>query len=107
MPVLYPYQPVPGSGVTVGPNAGAASISLNAQSRQYCVTNLLTTVLYARVSKAPITPGTPAVGNVATVADQAILGNTQVILTKQEGDDTLSLFCAGAGSGHATSGLGS
>lgn len=97
--IVYPYQPARGSGAVYAPNAGAVAVVLKKDCRQYCVTNLAATVVHVRVNPGA---GTDA----ATVADQAVQsGGTRVF--SKDGDDVAgSVFCAGVGSVHISSGNG-
>lgn len=94
--VLYPYQPDPGSGVVSAPNAAAVDVAVKKGCRQVCITNLAATVLYVRIAGA---------GD-SSAAEQAILGSTHRIFSKDSDLERISLFCAGVGSANVTSGNG-
>lgn len=95
--IEYPYQPAPGSGQTLAPNAGVAVVALQKGVRQYCVENLAATLVYVRAAMD---------GSAATAADQVVPANSRRVFTK-DGDCTVgSVFCAGLGSVHITSGSG-
>lgn len=101
---VYPYQPARGAGAIYAPNAGAVVIALQKGCRQYCVTNLLNTVVHVRVNPGQGSAAEQAV--VATVADQAVAANASRVFTKDGDDVAGSVFCAGVGSVHISSGNG-
>lgn len=99
MGIYYPFQPVPGSGVLAAPNAGAVAAAVKPGCRNYCVTNRAATICYVRELAGDDTTA-------ASVTDQAILGNTQIVLSKAIDTVALSTYCAGVGDLQITSGNG-
>lgn len=97
MTILAPFNPSYTQGQIVTPAAGAASVTINAQSKQVCLTNLGSNICYVRV-------GTGAFS--ATTADYPIAPLMQQVVTKADGDDKVSYISAGGTTLHIMPGGG-
>lgn len=103
MSILAPFQPKPdGSGpITSG---ASQDIPINGPSKQICITNVGTAVVFVRLKFA-------ADSTAATNTDQAVLPNSACILSKAAGGGTtghtlLAMFGAGGSTVYVQSGEG-
>lgn len=94
---IAPFNPAYTSGQVVTPAAGAASINVNAVSKQVCLTNLGANVCYVRCSDVAIS---------ATTADYPVPPGMQVLITKQDGHNILSHISAAGTTLHVMTGEG-
>lgn len=94
---IAPFNPAYTSGQVVTPAAAAASISVNAVSKQVCLTNLGAAVCYVRLSDVAIS---------ATTADYPVPPGIQVVITKQDGHSILSHLSAAGTTLHVMTGEG-
>lgn len=89
MAALQPFSPHYSSGqIVTASSAGAASVTINANSINVMVTNTGSQVAYVKVGTTSAT---------ATAADFPILAGSQVVLTKGVGQDKLSYLGVAAG----------
>lgn len=94
---IAPFNPAYTSGQTVTPAAAAASINVNAVSKNVCLTNLGTNVCYVRLSDVAIS---------ATIADYPIPAGAQMVVTKQDGHFILSHISPSGTTLHVMTGEG-
>jgi hypothetical protein len=97
MSALQPFNPAYTSGQSVAPAAAAASININAVSKQVCLTNTGANICYVRCSDVAIS---------ATAADFPVLPNSQAIITKADGHSILSYISAAGTTLHVITGEG-
>jgi hypothetical protein len=98
MSAIQPFNPAYLSGQVVTPAAGAASITINKEAKQVCLTNLGANVCYVRLSDVAIS---------ATTADYPVPPNgTQVVITKADGHSILSHISAAGTTLHVMTGEG-
>ena len=98
MTIKAPVQPAYGSGQTVTPAAGAATITLTPGSKQLILTNLGTNPCYVRV-------GQTTVANAST-SDYPVPAGAQVVISKAMADDKLSHISAAGTTLHVMNGEG-
>lgn len=95
--ILYPFQPVNGSGAAYTTGADAAITNLKGNARQVQITNTHASVIcYVRI----------APDGAATAADMPVLPGQRVIITKGETEVVGRIFSATAGSAHIICGTG-
>lgn len=98
MTIRAPVQPNFGTGAIVTANVGSANRAINAQAKQVILTNQSANPIYVRVG---------AGAQVATTADYACPPNSQVVISKGDGDDNLAYIApAGASALHVMTGEG-
>lgn len=97
MSITAPIRPAYTKGQTVTPAAAAASVNIDAASKQVCLTNLGLNVCYVRVSPD---------GTAATTADMPVLPGSQIVISKGQEDDALSYISAGGTTLHIITGEG-
>lgn len=97
MSALQPFNPAYTSGQVVTPAAAAASITINKESKQVCLTNLGANVCYVRVSDVAVS---------ATTADYPVPAGQQAIITKGDGQTVLSHISAAGTTLHVITGEG-
>jgi hypothetical protein len=85
--IRAPFQPRYGAGQVVAPAAASANITIDANkyNKNVCLTNLGAAVCYVRVGKG---------AQVATVADYPVPPNAQVVISKDQDDDSLAHISA-------------
>ena len=81
MAAFQPFSPHYTSGQIVSATATAASATINATSKNVCVTNSGANIAYVRISDSSVT---------ATTSDFPILSGQQAIITKATDEDVLS-----------------
>src|SRR5262245_15112562 len=94
---ITPFCPAYTQGQLVAPAAAAASININKESKQVCLTNLGANVYYVRVSDVAIS---------ATTADYPAPAGMQLIITKGDGQGILSHISSAGTSLHVIVGEG-
>lgn len=87
MTVLASFAPRRGSNQVVTPAAASATVSIDPVAKSVRLVNSGAALCYVRI-------GTSASGQPATVADTPILSLSSVILSKGEGEGTLSYISA-------------
>jgi hypothetical protein len=95
--IIAPFAPAYTQGQVVAPAAAAASIAINSEAKNVCLTNLGANVCYVRIGNAPIA---------ATTADYPVPVGMQVLITKGDGQNTLSYISAAGTSLHVLPGEG-
>lgn len=85
MTVRAPFQPRYGAGQVVTPAVGSANITIGKGNKNLCLTNLGAAVCYVRV-------GTGA--QTATTTDYPVPPNAQVVIGKDEENDSLAHISA-------------
>lgn len=96
MTILAPIQPAYTQGQTVAAGAVSAQITVNAESKQLCITNLGANVAYVRTGSGSFT---------ATTADMPILAGSQVSISKGQ-EDKLAYISVDGTSLHVIPGEG-
>lgn len=94
---IAPFNPAYTQGQVVAPTGTAASITVNATSKNVCLTNLGANVCYVRLSDVAIS---------ATTSDYPVPPGIQCVITKQDGHNTLSHISALGTSLHVIVGEG-
>lgn len=97
MTIKAPFNPSYTSGQIVAPAAAAASVSINAEAKSVCLSNLGGFVCYVRVSNAAVS---------ATTADYPVMPGVQVVISKGDGENVLSHISAAGTSLHIMTGEG-
>lgn len=98
MAIRAPIQPSYGTGSIVSATAVSASRALNSQAKQVILTNQSANPIYVRVGNGAQT---------ATTADYAVPPNSQVVISKGDGDDTIAHIApAGSSAMHIMTGEG-
>jgi hypothetical protein len=97
MSALQPFSPAYTQGQIVSATATAASVEIEKHARNVAVSNLNTQIAYVRIGTS---------GIAATTADFPILPGCQVIITKADGQGTLSYISAVGTSLHIIPGEG-
>lgn len=97
MSALQPFSPAYTSGQVVTPAAAAASITINKEAKQVCLTNTGAAICYVRVSDVAVS---------ATTADFPVPAGQQAIITKAEGQGILSHISATGTTLHVITGEG-
>lgn len=92
-----PFKPSYTQGQTVTPAAVAASIDIDANAKQVCLSNLGLNVCYVRISNAAVAAGT---------TDYPLLPGSKEIITKAVGDNKLSHISADGTTLHVITGSG-
>lgn len=99
MTIKAPFNPSYTTGQTVTPAAAAANISIPADGKQVCLTNLGTNVCYVRIG---VGVGLWS----ATIADYPVPPGAQVIVTKGDGVNILSHISPAGTTLHVMAGEG-
>jgi hypothetical protein len=98
MAVRAPIQPTYGRGQIVSAGAASANVAIDAQAKQVILTNQSVNPIYVRVGAGTQT---------ATTADYPVPPNSQVVISKGDGDNNLAHIApAGASTLHLMTGEG-
>ena len=98
MGIRAPFQPTYGSGSIVSAAAASANRAIDAQAKQVACTNQSANPIYVRVGNGAQT---------ATTADYPVPPNSQVIISKGDGDNNIAYIApAGASNLHIMTGEG-
>ena len=97
MTVRAPFNPVRGANQVATPGAASASVSINPVSKSVRLVNSGANICHVRI-------GTGA--QTATTADLAIRANSEVIVSKGDGEDTLAHISAAGTTLHIQPGEG-
>lgn len=95
--IKAPFQPAATQGQTVAPAAASAAITMGFGNKNICFTNLGANVCYVRIGPA---------GIIASAADYPVLPNSQIVLSKQQDDNTMAHISAAGTTLHAIPGEG-
>ena len=89
MAIDQTFAPAYGRGATASVSSTSASTELGFKSKTICLTNTGEKVCYVRIGISGIT---------ATAADYAVLGGSQVTISKFQDDTHIAYVCAGSDS---------
>lgn len=85
MTMRAPFNPQAGANLLVSPGAASASSTINPVSKSVRLVNSGANICYVRVGRSPQT---------ATTADTPVLPNSDLIISKGEGQDTIAYISA-------------
>lgn len=97
MTVRAPFNPVLGANQVTTPGAASASVAINPISKSVRLVNSGANICHVRIGAGAQT---------ATTADLAVRANSEVIVSKGEGEDTLAHISAAGTTLHIQPGEG-
>lgn len=86
MSIFAPFEPRKGANQNVSPAAASASVSIDAKAKSVRLVNTgATNVCHVRIGEGAQT---------ATTADLIVRANSEIVVSKAEGEDTLAYISA-------------
>lgn len=97
MTMRAPFNPQAGANLVVSPGAASGSSSINPKSKSVRLVNTGANICYVRVGVSPQT---------ASTADTPVLPNSDLVISKADGHDTIAYISAAGTSLNIQSGEG-